>query len=135
MGLDFIVILTYVPFMFFVYIVTNKKNGTLYTGHTDDLSVRILEHKKKVYKGFSAKYGCDRLVWFETHETRESAFRRERRIKAWQRSWKLELIECLNPNWYDLYDGLTEGKVYADIRRYAPNAPTPAITDVIRYTG
>lgn len=104
--------------MFFVYIVTNKRNGTLYTGHTEDLSLRIWEHKEKAYKGFSAKYGCDRLVWFESHETRESAFRRERQIKKWDRGWKLELIESGNPHWRDLYVGLTEDDVYDEGRRY-----------------
>lgn len=107
--------------MFFVYIITNQRNGTLYTGHTDDLSQRIYEHKEKVFKGFAAKYGCDQLAWFETHETRNGAFRRERQIKEWQRGWKLELIENLNPNWHDLYHSLTEENVYTDIRKYNPN--------------
>ena len=104
--------------MFFIYIVTNKRNGTLYTGHTDDLGQRILEHKDKADTGFSAKYGCDLLVWFETHETRDGAFRRERQIKEWQRGWKLELIEALNPEWNDLHAGLTTDDVYSDERRY-----------------
>ncbi len=104
--------------MFFTYIVTNKRNGTLYTGHTDDISLRIYEHKEKVFKGFAAKYGCDKLVWFETHETREMAFKRERQIKEWRRLWKLELIEDLNPNWQDLYSVLTHDLVYDERRRY-----------------
>ena len=92
--------------MFFIYIVANKRNGTLYTGHTDDLGQRILEHKDKAGAGFSAKYGCDRLVWFKTHETRDGAFRRERQIKEWQRAWKIRRIVRLNPNWDDLYRSL-----------------------------
>ena len=104
--------------MFFVYIITNKRNGTLYTGHTDDLGQRILEHKDKAGTGFSAKYGCDQLVWFETHESRDGAFKRERQIKKWDRRWKLEAIEILNRPWEDLYDGLTEDSVYCDARRY-----------------
>ncbi len=121
--------------MFFTYIVASQKNGTLYTGHTDDLLRRIFEHQEKAIKGFSAKYGCVRLVWFETHETRDGAFRRERQIKEWQRGWKMELIEYLNPNWHDLYDDLTEDEVYADVRRYAPNSPHPAHADESRYPG
>ena len=104
--------------MFFAYIVTNKRNGTLYTGQTDDLGQRILEHKDKADNGFSAKYGCDRLVWFESHETRDGAFRRERQIKKWDRKWKLEAIEILNLSWNDLYDGLTHDNVYCAARRY-----------------
>jgi len=111
--------------MFFVYFVTNKKNGTLYTGHTDDLGQRIYEHKAKVFKGFSAKYGCDRLVWFETHETRDGAFRRERQIKEWQRAWKIRRIIRLNSDWEDLYPILTEDMVYDERRRYSPSPKIP----------
>ncbi len=109
----------YVRIMFFTYIVTNKRNGTLYTGHTDDLGQRIYEHKGRAYAGFSKKYGCDKLVWFESHETRDGAFVRERQIKEWRRTWKLELIELLNPSWLDLYGSLTEDNVYSDVRRYS----------------
>jgi len=116
--LDLVMRYMYVRFMFFVYIVTNKRNGTLYTGHTEDISIRILEHKDKVDKGFTAKYGCGRLVWFETHETRDGAFKRERRIKKWDRVWKLEAVEILNRAWEDLYGGLTHDSVYCDERRY-----------------
>ncbi len=91
---------------FYVYIVASKRNGTIYVGSTDDLARRIFEHREKVCDGFTKTYGCERLVWFETFEDRESAFRRERRIKEWRRSWKLMLIEQDNPTWDDLYDGL-----------------------------
>ena len=91
---------------FYVYIVASRRNGTIYTGMTDDLGKRIWEHKSKAIPGFTAKYGCDQLVWYEVHETRESAFMRERRIKEWRRSWKLELIEAANPTWTDLYETL-----------------------------
>jgi putative endonuclease len=91
---------------FFVYILASKRNGTLYTGSTDDLGKRIWEHKSKAIKGFTARYGVDKLVWYEAHETREGAFRRERQIKEWQRAWKLALIEETNPEWNDLYDTL-----------------------------
>lgn len=69
----------YVAVMFIVYMIANKRNGMLYLGHTDDLGVRIWEHKCKAHKGFAAKHDYDRLVWFETHATREAAFRRDNR--------------------------------------------------------
>ena len=91
---------------FYVYIVASGRNGTIYTGMTDELGRRIWEHKTKAIKGFTSRYGCDKLVWYETHETREAAFIRERRIKEWRRSWKIKLIEETNPTWRDLYDDL-----------------------------
>ncbi len=91
---------------FFVYILTSKRNGTLYTGSTDDLMGRVWEHKNKVFKGFTSKYGVDQLVWYEPHDTRDGAFTRERQIKEWKRPWKLELIESMNPDWNDLYETL-----------------------------
>jgi putative endonuclease len=92
---------------FYVYIVANHRNGAIYTGSTDDLVNRIQQHKTKTLPGFTAQYGCQTLVWYEIHDTRESAFQRERRIKDWRRSWKLMLIEETNPTWADLYDALT----------------------------
>ncbi len=91
---------------FYVYIVASRRNGTIYVGMTDDLSGRIWQHKSKVRPGFTAKYGCDQLVWYEVFESREGAFRRERQIKEWQRRWKLRLIEEANPAWADLYETL-----------------------------
>lgn len=88
--------------MFYVYIITNKRNGTLYTGHTDDLATRMQAHRQKVFKGFSARYGCHHLVWFEAHDSRDAAFKRERQIKEWKRAWKIELIEKENPDWLDI---------------------------------
>ncbi|WP_273239780.1 GIY-YIG nuclease family protein [Hyphomonas atlantica corrig.] len=88
---------------FYTYIVCNRRNGTLYTGHTDDLMRRCWEHQNRIRPGFASKYHCTRLVWFEEHDTRESAFTRERRIKDWRRQWKLNLIEKANPDWRDLY--------------------------------
>ncbi|MBO9543871.1 GIY-YIG nuclease family protein [Caulobacter sp.] len=92
--------------MFTVYILASGPYGTLYCGHTDDLSRRTWEHKEKVRKGFTAKYGVDRLVWYELCETREGVLIRERQIKKWNRAWKIELIEALNPGWVDLYETL-----------------------------
>ena len=90
--------------MFYTYIVASKRNGTLYTGSTDSIVKRVWEHREKVRPGFTAKYGVSILVWCEPHESRETAFRRERQIKEWRRSWKLRLIEEHNPTWRDLYD-------------------------------
>jgi len=92
--------------MFYTYILASQRNGTLYTGSTDDLARRVFEHKERVRRGFTAKYGVHMLVWFEAFEDRENAFRRERRIKEWRRAWKLRLIEESNPEWHDLYDDL-----------------------------
>ena len=86
---------------FSVYIMASRRNGTLYTGYTDDLARRVFEHQSRV-RGFSARYGCTMLVWHEAHETRESAWTRERQIKEWRRVWKLQLIEASNPEWRDL---------------------------------
>ncbi len=90
----------------YVYILASGRNGTLYTGHTDDLANRVWLHKMKVYRGFTAKYGVDKLVWYVVHDTRESAFAHERRIKKWNRAWKLRMIEAVNPDWDDLYERL-----------------------------
>ncbi len=87
---------------FYVYIITNKRNGTLYIGHTDNLGQRLEQHKRGVFEGFSKKYSLKHLVWFEVFETREAVFKRERQLKAWKRDWKLELIETYNPYWIDI---------------------------------
>lgn len=90
----------------YVYIITNKRNGTLYTGVTSDLKKRVWEHKEGVIDGFSKKYGLKSLVWFEVHDDIEEAIRREKRIKKWERKWKLRMIEEKNSGWRDLYEGL-----------------------------
>ncbi len=90
----------------FTYIVASQRNGTLYTGSTDSIVSRTIKHREKTFKGFTAKYGCARLVWYERHPTRHAAFVRERQIKKWNRVWKLELIERTNPGWRDLFDDL-----------------------------
>jgi putative endonuclease len=89
---------------FFVYIVASRRNGTLYVGSTDNIEIRTAEHKAKTRGGFTAKYGVDQLVWYETHDTREAAFLRERRIKKWNRAWKIAMIERSNPGWRDIFD-------------------------------
>ena len=87
----------------FVYILFNKRNGTLYTGVTSDLIKRIDEHKNKVVSGFSQKYGTDKLGYYEIFEDITFAIEREKQIKAGSRKKKLDLIESINPNWEDLY--------------------------------
>ncbi|QUD86375.1 GIY-YIG nuclease family protein [Phenylobacterium montanum] len=88
---------------FFTCLLSSGRNKTLYCGHTDDLTSRIWEHREKLFKGFTADYGVDRLVWYEVHDTREAAFVRECQIKKWNRSWKVRMIETGNPKWRDLY--------------------------------
>ena len=97
-GLGFL----FVPF--FVYILASQRNGTLYLGYTDDIFRRVTEHKAKSLGGFTARYGVDRLVWYELHESREGAWTREHQMKKWRRAWKLELIERFNPAWRDLFE-------------------------------
>ena len=87
---------------FYVYIMANKRNGTLYIGSTDDLARRVSEHREGVVAGLTKKYGVKTLVWYELHESRDSALLRERQIKKWNRKWKLQLIERANPAWRDL---------------------------------
>jgi len=90
-----------------VYILANKRNGTLYVGVTSDLIKRIWQHKTNAVKGFTERYSIHQLVWYELHETMESAIRKEKMLKNWKRVWKLELIEKNNPNWQDLYRTIT----------------------------
>jgi putative endonuclease len=87
---------------FFVYILASRRNGTLYIGMTDNLARRVWEHQSGAIPGFTKKYGVKLLVWYEAHDSRESAFRRERQIKKWNRAWKLRLIERVNRAWRDL---------------------------------
>jgi putative endonuclease len=88
---------------FYIYILASKRYGTLYIGVTSNLSKRIYEHKEKLADGFTKKYNIDRLVYYEIHETAESAFARESSLKNWKRDWKLKLISDFNPKWEDLY--------------------------------
>jgi len=87
-----------------VYILASKRNGTLYTGVTSDLVKRMWEHRNNIVEGFTKRYGVHLLVWYEVHESMVSAIQREKRLKEWKRTWKLNLIEKTNPNWEDLYD-------------------------------
>jgi putative endonuclease len=91
---------------FYVYMLCSKRNGTLYIGVTSDLVKRVYEHKNNLVNGFTKKYNIHRLVWYEIHESAESAINRERRIKKWKRAWKLKLIGQDNPGWSDLYESI-----------------------------
>ena len=86
-----------------VYILASKRNGTLYVGVTSDLVKRVQEHRNNLVEGFTKRYGVHELVWYELHETMESAIQREKRLKEWKRKWKVQLIQKTNPNWKDLY--------------------------------
>ena len=88
----------------YVYMLTNKPNGVLYLGVTADLQVRIGQHRSGVVPGFTKKYNCHRLVWFERFENIHDARVVERQMKAWKREWKVKRIEELNPEWRDLFD-------------------------------
>jgi putative endonuclease len=87
---------------FFVYMLASRRNGTLYIGMTDNLARRVWEHQTSAAAGFTKKYGVKTLVWYELHDSRETAFQRERQLKKWNRAWKIQLIEHLNPSWRDL---------------------------------
>ena len=89
-----------------VYILASQRNGTLYIGVTSDLVQRIWQHKNDVVEGFTNKYGVHMLVWYELHDDMESAIIREKRLKKWNRAWKLRLIEEMNPDWNDLYESI-----------------------------
>ncbi|MEN6617528.1 MAG: GIY-YIG nuclease family protein [Syntrophorhabdus sp.] len=89
-----------------VYILASKKNGTMYVGVTSDLVKRTWEHRNHLIDGFTKKYDVIILVWFEMHETMESAIEREKNLKRWNRKWKQELINRTNPSWQDLYDSI-----------------------------
>jgi len=86
--------------------MASKRNGTLYTGVTSDLVQRTWQHKDDQVEGFTSKYGVKMLVYFEVHETAESAIAREKQIKKWNRAWKLKLLEQNNPDWKDLYESI-----------------------------
>jgi putative endonuclease len=89
-----------------VYLLASRRNGTLYVGVTSNLLARVHQHREGLLPGFTRDYGVKRLVWFERHGSMEQAIVREKRIKKWNRAWKLELIEAGNPEWRDLAEDL-----------------------------
>ena len=89
-----------------VYLLASGRNGTLYVGVTSNLLTRVWVHEQGLVDGFTKRYGVHTLVWYEVHESMESAIQREKAIKEWKRRWKLALIEKTNPQWRDLYEEL-----------------------------
>ena len=85
-----------------VYLLASGFHGTLYTGVTSNLMGRVWQHREEVTRGFTSRYNVKRLVWFEVHEVMDTAIRREKSIKRWQREWKMQLVEAENPAWRDL---------------------------------
>jgi putative endonuclease len=94
--------------MYFVYVLASGRNGTLYVGVTSDLMKRVQEHRAGLVPGFTRRHGVKTLVYWELHHDINEAIPREKRIKRWQRKWKLELIEAGNPQWRDLWFDLTQ---------------------------
>lgn len=90
----------------YIYILFNRRNGTLYTGVTSDLIKRLYEHKNKLADGFTKKYGVDKLGYYEVFEDIKEAIKREKQIKGGSRTDKIRLIESINPEWVDLYDSI-----------------------------
>ena len=93
-----------------VYILASKRRGTLYVGVTSALVRRTWEHRNDLVAGFTSRYGVRRLVYFELHERIQDAIQREKRLKKWNRMWKIELIENHNPEWRDLWDEIVGGE-------------------------
>jgi putative endonuclease len=89
-----------------VYIMANKRNGTLYTGVTSNLAQRAHQHREGLTPGFTSRYGCKLLVWYESHERMEEAIGREKQIKGGSRARKIAMIQAMNPEWSDLYETL-----------------------------
>ncbi|MHA6731300.1 GIY-YIG nuclease family protein [Devosia sp. A369] len=92
---------------YFVYIVANRRHGTIYVGVTNDLIRRVHEHREGVVDGFTKEHGCKQLVWFAPHGDIEAAILHEKRLKKWLRPWKDQLIEAQNPDWRDLWWDIT----------------------------
>ena len=90
----------------FVYIMASRRNGTIYIGVTSDLIGRAYQHRNGLVEGFTKKYGCKFLVWYEVHDTIDGARYRELQLKKWNRQWKLREIEAMNPDWNDLFESL-----------------------------
>jgi len=93
---------------YYVYILASKIGGTLYIGVTNDLIRRVYEHRENLAAGFTKRYEIHRLVYFEQHSDIEAAIQREKRLKKWNRRWKIKLIEESNPNWIDLYPAIAK---------------------------
>lgn len=90
----------------YVYIMAGRRNGTIYIGVTSDLVARVYQHRNSLIDGFTKKYGCKLLIWYEVHDTIDAARYRELQMKKWNRTWKLRAIEEMNPDWNDLFESL-----------------------------
>ncbi|UHS61751.1 GIY-YIG nuclease family protein [Agrobacterium vaccinii] len=108
----------------FVYMMSDKPRGVIYTGVTSDLRARVWEHRNAVRKGYTEKYRAKSLVWFETHPNIVLAIQREKSLKRYLREWKIRLIEGLNPTWEDLYERIDEIE-----NAYMPHENTRALGD------
>jgi len=93
---------------FYVYILAKGRNSTFYTGFSENLPKRVLEHKNKVADGFTRKYHVENLVYFEIYNDRETGLNREKQLKKWHRTWKMRIIEEMNPDWKDLYETICQ---------------------------
>jgi len=93
---------------YYVYLLASRPNGTLYIGVTNDLAKRVWQHREGLIDGFTKKYAVRLLVWYEETDSIEAAIVREKQIKKWNRSWKVELIEKINPDWKDLYEQIAQ---------------------------
>ncbi|MGQ0742309.1 MAG: GIY-YIG nuclease family protein [Alphaproteobacteria bacterium] len=109
-------------YLYFVYILASRRNGTLYTGVTNDVLHRTWQHKNDLIEGFTKKYGVHTLVWYEMHNDVNAAVAREKQIKGWNRVWKIKLIEKHNSGWNDLYEKLLSDVVSPD----RPGSPSLA---------
>jgi len=104
-----------------VYLLASDRNGTLYVGVTSDPVKRVWQHREHVIVGFSDRYDVTKLVWYEQHETMESAIQREQRIKKWNRAWKVRLIDEFNPSWRDLWPDLVGMTPRSDVHGFPPS--------------
>lgn len=104
----------------FVYMMTNKPDGTLYIGVTNDLVRRVYEHRTHAVPGFTDRYNLERLVWFEQHDGPTNAIRREKALKRWNRAWKVSLIEKCNPAWHDLWEEIVGASPTMTTRKTHP---------------
>lgn len=103
-----------------VYLLASERNGTLYVGVTSNLIQRIWQHREGIIEGFSREYSVKKSVWYEMHATMESAIKREKSLKKWNRAWKLKLIEERNPEWIDLWS-----EINGDVKYLTPLFLTP----------
>ncbi|HXL99186.1 MAG TPA: GIY-YIG nuclease family protein [Rhizomicrobium sp.] len=110
-------------YLYFVYILASRRNGTLYVGVTNNVIHRTWQHKNDLIDGFTKKYGVHILVWYELHEDINVAIAREKRLKRWNRAWKIKLIEKTNSGWNDIYDKLMGEIALPEL----PGSPSPRV--------